>query len=440
MAAPRKYPDELRERATRMAVDARNDPATRAGAIPRIAEQLGMHPETLRGWVRQAEIDDGTRPGTTTADAERISQLEREVRELRRTNEILKTSAAFFAGSGARPQDQVVRDVPVAVVVDYIDGHRDRVVEGKKLGVEPICAALGEAGVQIAPSSYYAAKTRPPSPRAVRDAELVADIKVAHKANLGVYGARKVHAELNREGIPVARCTVERLMRAEGLRGIPREKTRKTTIGDGAETERPEDLVKRKFVATAPNQIWVADLTYVRTHAGWTYVAFVLDVFSRLVVGWQVSTSLRTDLALDALDMGLWARQRAGQDVTGLVHHSDRGVQYRAIRYTERLAEAEAVASIGSKGDSYDNAMAEAFNSLFKAECTRNPIMRPKGGWKSVTDVEIAVAEYIDWFNHRRLHGEIGLVPPAEFETNHWTQITAENYPERPIPTRAGSK
>jgi putative transposase len=145
----------------------------------------------------------------------------------------------------------------------------------------------------------------------VRDAELVEDIKVAHKANLGVYGARKIHAELNREGVPVARCTVERLMRQVGLRGIPREKTRKTTIGDGAETERPEDLVKRKFVATGPNQLWVADLTYVRTHAGWTYVAFVLDVFSRMIVGWQVSTSLRTDLALDALDMGLWNRQRA---------------------------------------------------------------------------------------------------------------------------------
>ena len=182
--------------------------------------------------------------------------------------------------------------------------------------------------MQIAPSSYYATKTRPPSARAIRDAELVTDIKIAHKANLGVYGARKIHAELNREGIPVARCTVERLMRAEGLRGIPREKTRKTTIGDGAETERPEDLVKRKFLATGPNQLWVADLTYVRTHAGWTYVAFVLDVFSRMIVGWQVSTSLRTDLALDALDMGLWARQRAGQDLTGLIHHSDRGVQY----------------------------------------------------------------------------------------------------------------
>ncbi|QSR29099.1 hypothetical protein CFI00_01005 [Nocardioides sp. S5] len=217
------------------------------------------------------------------------------------------------------------------MLVDYIDQHRDR------FGVEPICTVLKDAGVQVAPSTYYAARQRPPSARSVRDAALVEDIKVAHKANLGVYGARKIHAELNREGIPVARCTVERLMRAEGLRGIPREKTRKTTIGDGAETERPEDLVDRKFVATAPNELWVADLTYVRTHAGWTYVAFVLDVFSRMIVGWQVSTSLRTDLALDALDMGLWTRQRAGQDVTGLVHHSDRGVQGGISRLSQHL-------------------------------------------------------------------------------------------------------
>ena len=277
------------------------------------------------------------------------------------------------------------------MIVAYIDEHRERVVEGRPLGVEPIVEVLRTADVAIAPSTYYAAKSRPPSARSVRDAELVEDIKVAHRANLGVYGARKIHAELNREGVEVARCTVERLMRAEGLRGIPREKTRKTTIGDGAETERPEDLVDRKFVATAPNQLWVADLTYVRTHAGWAYVAFVLDVFSRMIVGWQVSTSLRTDLALDALDMGLWARQRAGQDVTGLIHHSDRGVQYRAIRYTERLAEAEAVGSVGSKGDSYDNAMAEALNSLFKAECIRNPVMRsPNTSTGSTTDVYTA--------------------------------------------------
>ncbi len=165
----------------------------------------------------------------------------------------------------------------------------------------------------------------------------------------------------------------------------------------------------------------------------------MLDVFSRMVVGWQVSTSLRTDLALDALDMGLWARGRAGHDLTGLVHHSDRGVQYRAIRYTERLAEAEAVASVGSKGDSYDNAMAEALNSLFKAECIRNPAMRPIGGWKNVADVEIAVAEYIDWFNHRRLHGELGLVPPAEYETTYWAAQPDQHYRKNPVLTKAGT-
>jgi len=247
------------------------------------------------------------------------------------------------------------------------------VVDGREVGVEPICKALSEAGVQIAPSGYYAAKNRAPSARAVRDAELIDDIKTAHRANLGVYGARKIHAELNREGIPVARCTVERLMKQIGLQGIRRDKTRKTTYGDGAETDRPLDLVKRQFAADGPNQLCVADLTYVRTHAGWTYVAFVLDVFSRMIVGWQVSTSLRTDLALDALDMGIWTRQRAGQDVTGLVHHSDRGVQYRAIRYSERLAEAEAIASVGSRGDSYDNAMAEALNSCSRPSASAIP-------------------------------------------------------------------
>ena len=321
------------------------------------------------------------------------------------------------------------------MIVDFVAAHRD------EHGVEPICAVLQDTAAQIAPSTFYAhtSATRQPSARAVRDAELVPLIRQAHVDNLGVYGARKIWAELNRHGSPAARCTVERLMRAEGLRGISREKTRKTTTSDGAETPRPADLVERQFVAEGPNQLWVADLTYVRTHSGWVYAAFVLDVFSRLIVGWQVSTSLRTDLALDALDMGLWARRRAGQDVAGLTHHSDRGVQYRAVRYTERLAEADAVASVGSKGDSYDNAMAEAFNSLFKAECIRNPAMRPRGGWKSISEVEIAVAEYIDWFNHRRLHGEIGLVPPAEFEATFWAHTDTQNYPDNPVLTEAGT-
>ena len=212
------------------------------------------------------------------------------------------------------------------MVIDYIDTHRDQIVEGRKLGVEPICAVLRQAGVQIAPSTYYATKNHTPSTREQRDADLTKEIIRVHTENLGVYGARKVWNELKREGIVVARCTVERLMRAAGLRGIPREKTRKTTCGNGADTPRPADKVNRQFVAAAPNQLWVADLTYIRTYSGWVYAAFVLDVYSRMIVGWQTSTSLRTDLALDALDMGLWARHRAGQDTSGLVHHSDRGV------------------------------------------------------------------------------------------------------------------
>ncbi len=273
----------------------------------------------------------------------------------------------------------------------------------------------------------------------VRDRELLTQVRAVHADNLGVYGARKMHAQLRRQGHSAARCTVERLMKADGLQGIARLKTCKTTRSEGAETPRPADRVNRQFTAAAPNALWVADLTYIRTHSGWVYAAFVLDVFSRMVVGWQVSTTMHTDLALDALNMGLWARSRAGHDVAGLIHHSDRGVQYRAIRYTERLAEAEAVTSVGSKGDSYDNAMAEAFNSLFKAECIRNPVMRPRGGWAGVGEVEIAVAEYVEWFNHRRLHGEIGHVPPVEYESAYWSTHTVTSYRENPVPANAGT-
>jgi putative transposase len=251
----------------------------------------------------------------------------------------------------------------------------------------------------------------------VRDKQVTTKIKQVHEDNYGVYGIRKVHAALARDGgvagRPVARCTVARLMKAAGLKGVSRAAAPRTTRPTKAAETRP-DLVKRVFTATAPNRLWVADITYIRTFTGWVYAAFVLDVFSRRVVGWQVATHLRTDLALDALEMGLWTRRRAGQDTTELVHHSDRGVQYVAVRYTQRLAEAGAVASVGSKGDSYDNALAEAFNSVFKAELIRN-----KGPWRGIDDVEIAVAEYIDWYNHRRLHGELGLIPPVEDETNH---------------------
>jgi len=279
-------------------------------------------------------------------------------------------------------------------------------------GVEPICRVL-----QVAPSSYYAAIGRPASARRRRDEGLKIAIRRVWDEHRQLYGADKVWAQLKREGISVARCTVERLMRELGLRGVVRGKPRvRTTVGDDA-SDRPQDLMARQFRAPAPNRLWVADLTYVKTHSGWVYVAFVVDVYSRFVVGWQASRSLRTDLALDALEMALWVRRAVPLD--GLIHHSDRGVQYLAIRYTERLAEAGVVPSVGSRGDSYDNALAESFNGLYKTE-----LIHHRGPWCGLDDVEYATLEYVDWFNHRRLHGELGMRPPAEFEAIQARQTT----------------
>jgi putative transposase len=290
-------------------------------------------------------------------------------------------------------------------VIAYIEVHRDR------FGVEPICRAL-----QFAPSTYWSAKRRPPAARAVRDEELKVHIARVHAENFGVYGAPKIWAQLNREGTRVARCTVERLMRDLGLQGAVRGRPRRTTIPDDA-AERPGDLVDRQFRAEAPNRLWVADLTYVRTWSGFVYVAFITDVFSRRIVGWQASTSLRTDLALHALEQAIWDRARAGEDLDGLVHHSDRGVQYLAIRYTERLAEVGVVNSVGSKGDSYDNALAESIIGLYKTELVRN-----RGPWRGLDDLELATLEWVDWFNHRRLFHDLGRIPPAEFEERYYRQ------------------
>ena len=281
----------------------------------------------------------------------------------------------------------------------------------ERWGVEPICRVL-----EFAPASFYAASTRSLSARELRDRELKPQIQRVWEENFRVYGADKVWAQLRRDGFPVARCTVERLMRKLELRGVVRGKTPRTTTGaDGA--DRPADLVQRHFVAAAPNRLWVADLTYVKTHSGWVYLAFIVDVFSRFVVGWQASRSLRTDLALDALEMAIWGRR--GEQLQGLVHHSDRGVQYLAVRYTERLAEAGAVASVGSRGDSYDNALAESFNGLYKTE-----LIRKDGPWRGLEDVEFATLEYLDWFNQRRLHTELGMTPPAEFEAAYYHEET----------------
>jgi putative transposase len=295
------------------------------------------------------------------------------------------------------------------VIVAFIDAHKHL------WGIEPICRVLTEEfGIKIAPQTYYAFKTRGPSARAQRDAEIKEHIMTIHThPRKRVYGIRKIHAELNRKHLPVARCTVERLCRDLGVRGTVRGKWPRTTK-PAPETGRPRDLVKRDFTATAPNQLWVADLTYVPTTSGWVYVAFVLDVFSRMIIGWQTSTRMYTDLALDALKMGLWKRRRAGQDVAGLKHHSDRGVQYRALRYAQTLQEAQAVASVGSKADSYDNAMAEALNSLYKAE-----LIHLDGSWHGRDDVETATADWVHWFNTDRLHSMLDYHTPTEIEAAH---------------------
>ena len=306
-------------------------------------------------------------------------------------------------------------------MIRFIDEHKDRRSGELRWGIEPIAKLLG-----IAPSTYWAAKKRPPSTRALRDAELKPQILRVWEENLAVYGADKIWDQLNKDGVRVARCTVERLMAEMGLQGCRRGRTWvRTTEGDDR-LDRPADLVERKFRAPAPNRLWVADLTYVKTHSGWVYVAFIVDVFSRMVVGWKASRSLRSDLAIDALEMAIFNRQRAGADLSHLVHHSDRGVQYLSVRYSERLADDDIVASVGSKGDSFDNAMAESFNGLYKWE-----LIYSKGPWRGLDDVEFATLSYVDWFNHRRLHGEIepgpGFTTPAAFEADHYRQtISAE--------------
>jgi putative transposase len=290
----------------------------------------------------------------------------------------------------------------------YIDEHKDQ------YGVEPICRTL-----EIAPSTYYAARSRLPSARQRRDEELKPKIGKVHADNYDVYGAEKVWRQLLRESVEVGRDRTARLMAELGLSGITRSARRRTTVAAETAPAQPGDLVDRNFSAAAPNRLWVADLTYVSTWAGFCYVAFVIDAFSRRIVGWRVSTSLRAELALDALEMAIWSRQG---DTEGLVHHSDRGVQYLAIRYTERLEEAGAVASVGSRGDSYDNALAETVNGLYKAE-----LIRRRGPWRTADQVELATAAWVEWWNQRRLHSTCGYMPPAEYEAMYYREQDAAN-------------
>jgi putative transposase len=295
--------------------------------------------------------------------------------------------------------------------VTFIDEHKD------VFGVEPVCRVLTQHGWQIAPSTYYAARSRPASARSVRDAQLKAEIMRIFTGNYQVYGADKIWLELNRQGIGAARCTVERLMRELGIAGARRGRKIRTTI-PGKDGQRAPDLLGRDFTAPAPNRRWVADFTHVAAWASVVYVAFVVDIYSRAIVGWSAASHKRAKLVLDALQMALWRRDRAGHPAgPGLVHHSHAGSQYTSFAFTAHLLEAGIDASIGSVGDAYDNALMESTIGLYKTE-----LIKRRGPWRSLAEVELATAEYVDWYNNKRLHTAIGGIPPAEYEAAYYAQ------------------
>jgi putative transposase len=321
----------------------------------------------------------------------------------------------------------------VSVLVDYVDSHRG------EFGVEPICRVLTEHGCAIAPSTYYGAKARPVSARASRDAVLMPILLALWVANYRVYGARKLWKAARRAGHDVGRDQVARLMRELGIQGVRRGRRWVTTCRDDR-AQRAPDLVKRDFTATAPNQLWVTDLTYVATWSGVAYVCFIVDAFSRMIVGWRVASHMRTEMVLDALEMARWSR---GTRLAGLVAHSDAGTQFTSVRYGERLAELGALPSIGSVGDSYDNALAETVNGLYKSELIRGP---DQGPWKTIDDVELATLGWVHWHNTQRLHGYLDDVPPAEFEARRWetnrctTPRSLQSHETDPAPTMSATE
>ncbi|EOM6104555.1 IS3 family transposase, partial [Escherichia coli] len=375
-------------RAVRMVLESQSEYDSQWATICSIAPKIGCTPETLRVWVRQHERDTGGGDGgLTTAERQRLKELERENRELRRSNDILRQASAYFCEGGVRP--------PLEKMMPLLDKLREQ------YGVGPLCSEL-----HIAPSTYYHCQQQRHHPdkrsaRAQRDDWLKKEIQRVYDENHKVYGVRKVWRQLLREGIRVARCTVARLMAVMGLAGVLRGKKVRTTISRKAVAA--GDRVNRQFVAERPDQLWVADFTYVSTWRGFVYVAFIIDVFAGYIVGWRVSSSMETTFVLDALEQALWARRPSGT-----VHHSDKGSQYVSLAYTQRLKEAGLLASTGSTGDSYDNAMAESINGLYKAEVIH------RKSWKNRAEVELATLTWVDWYNNRRLLERLGHTPPAE--------------------------
>ncbi|HAX2366418.1 TPA: IS3 family transposase, partial [Escherichia coli] len=388
---------EVRQRAIRMVLESQGEYDSQWAAICSIAPKIGCTPETLRVWVRQHERDTGGGDGgLTTAERQRLKELERENRELRRSNDILRQASAYFAKAEF---DRLWKKL-----MPLLDKLR------KLYGVGPVCSEL-----HIAPSTYYHCQQQRHHPdkrsaRAQRDDWLKKEILRVYDGNHQVYGVRKVWRQLLREGIRVARCTVARLMAVMGLAGVLRGKKVRTTISRKAVAA--GDRVNRQFVAERPDQLWVADFTYVSTWQGFVYVAFIIDVFAGYIVGWRVSSSMETTFVLDALEQALWARRPSGT-----VHHSDKGSQYVSLAYTQRLKEAGLLASTGSTGDSYDNAMAESINGLYKAEVIH------RKSWKNRAEVELATLTWVDWYNNRRLLERLGHTPPAEAEKAYYASI-----------------
>ncbi|EFH5931465.1 IS3 family transposase [Escherichia coli] len=392
-----RFSPEVRQRAVRMVLESQDEYDSQWAAICSIAPKIGCTPETLRVWVRQHERDTGSGDGgLTTAERQRLKELERENRELRRSNDILRQASAYFAKAEF---DRLWKKL-----MPLLDKLREQ------YGVGPVCSEL-----HIAPSTYYHCQQQRHHPdkrsaRAQRDDWLKREIQRVYDENHQVYGVRKVWRQLLREGIRVARCTVARLMAVMGLAGVLRGKKVRTTVSRKAVSA--GDRVNRQFVAERPDQLWVADFTYVSTWQGFVYVAFIIDVFAGYIVGWRVSSSMETTFVLDALEQALWARRPSGT-----VHHSDKGSQYVSLAYTQRLKEAGLLASTGSTGDSYDNAMAESINGLYKAEVIH------RKSWKNRAEVELATLTWVDWYNNRRLLERLGHTPPAEAEKAYYASI-----------------